>query len=231
MKVLMIVAIVLALMSMSSCGKNKSNDGEEVGSLGDGKVDVVINGNLNPETPQPLEGRYDAILRPLNTQLNGFIPSGRAKFNVSGETMEVTSYLEDDSRVQHIQNVHVGTRCPTQSDDENGDGLIDIVEMKKVTGDVLIPLDADLSSIAAGADSWPMGKGHTYVKSAKTTDMLNDLYASSRLTTDSSINLAGRVVMVHGTVDLSRVPQSVQTLNGLPRNITVPITCGVIKRL
>lgn len=226
MKGLKTLTILVALLSLSACG---DKDSGSTSDSGDGTQEVV-DSDLVPTEPQPLEGQYEAILRPLNTSVSGFIPSGKALFQATEAGLTVTSYLEDDSKVQHIQSVHVGTRCPTMKDDANGDGFVDTVEMAKSVGKVLLALDADLNSLSAGQDSHPVGNAYTYVKEARVNDMLNDLYTNDKLPAGSPLNLAGRVVVVHGTSDITRVPESVQTVNGLARNVTIPITCGIIKR-
>lgn len=223
-----LLIIPVVVLVLTACGKDSG------GSSTPG-TDVSI----QQMEPQKFEGKYDAILRPLNTSVSGFIPSGRTIIEVKEGDFTVISYLEDDSRVMHIQSIHEGVRCPTLQDDANKDGFIDAVEMKKATGNVLVPLDGDLNSQMAGQDFYPSGKTFTYNESASAETLLQDLYTKD-LPTNSSLvklqagaplNLEGRVVIIHGTAELARVPESVKTMNNLPRNVSIPITCGVIKRI
>ena len=92
------------------------------------------------------EGNYKAFLRPLNPSSNGFIPYGAAEFSLKGDQFTAKTYLDDDASVSHMQSIHMGTRCPTLSDDQNGDGLIDVQEALAVVGPAILPLDADLST-------------------------------------------------------------------------------------
>jgi hypothetical protein len=229
---------ILSLIALSvSCGGSGGSAGEAPANVRQQEEAPVENPTL--EEVQQLEGKYVAYLRPLNTVVNGWIPSGKAKFDINSENFSVDTYIEDvhesTTTLMHMQNVHVGTSCPTLADDKNGDGLIDIVEMKAVTGPILLPLDGDVESQAQGQEYYPIGKTYTYSRKAKVANMFQDLYQKdasgfAKLEIGSPLNLEGRVVMVHGTPLLARVPATVQT-NSYPRNVTIPITCGIIKRL
>lgn len=186
-----------------------------------------------------LTGKYKAFLRPMNTLISGFIPYGAAEIEVKEGDIAVVSYLDDDSQVSHYQSIFSGTECPTISSDMNGDGIIDITELAPLAGASLIPFDADLSSQKNGENIFPRGSSYTYRESANLQDLLGDLYLSDDNTSDNIMklspgkvfNIEGKVVIVFGTGDISRVPDSVKTFNALPRNLSVPIACGVIKRL
>lgn len=43
--------------------------------------------------------------------------------------------------------------------------------------------------------------------------------------------LEDRVIFIHGVPEGQKLPDSVQSLPGVPAYITVPIACGVIKAL
>jgi hypothetical protein len=218
-----LILIPIISLAVMSCGKQSSNNNQStVASF---------------EEDQPIEGEYKAFLRPLNTSVSGYIPSGAAEFKINDEKFNVKTYLDDDSPIGHIQHVYAGDKCPTLADDLNGDGLIDIQEAMRITGKSLIPLDNDLSSQKAGYGLFPTGKGFTYMKSIKLDVLLTDLTLPgedekfAKLNKNKNLNLAGRVVMIHGTADKSRVPLSVATLDDQPNNATIPIACGIIKRV
>ncbi|HXH75614.1 MAG TPA: hypothetical protein VNJ08_11645 [Bacteriovoracaceae bacterium] len=224
MKNVTLLAMTLALIITSSCGKKKSsNDASPNAGVTDGP-------QMEEGAAQVLDGNYEAILRPLNSQVSGYLPSGRAHFNILQGNFSAKTYLDDDSRVTHIQSVHVGRRCPTLADDKNADGFIDVVEMENATGKVLISLDGDLNSEMAGQQTFPLGTSFTYEREAKAELMFHDIYATSKLINNAPLNLEGRVVMIHGTSELSRVPETVQTTADRARNVSIPITCGIIKR-
>ncbi len=176
---------------------------------------------------QASEGLYRSPLRPLNNHLSGFIPTGMAEISVRGDVVVVKTLLDDDARVAHRQSILLGTRCPTLSDDTDRNGVIDVAEATRASGTTFIPLDGDLTSAALGAGVYPVGRGFTYVERAS----LQDLEADARARTGQNLNLAGRVILVHGVSAETPLPETVATLDASPRQATVPVACGILKRL
>ncbi len=105
--------------------------------------------------------------------------------------------------------------------------MIDLSEAIKVSGEVLIPLDRDLNSGVLGENLYPSGSGFTYTANASLVNLEKDV----RERTGENLNLSGRVVLIHGVAPLTRLPQTVSTLRGLSPQNSVPIVCGVLKRL
>ena len=101
--------ILTSLVAFTACGNKSSGNNSESSAN-------YVSGNLT--------GKYKAYLRPINTQANGFLPSGAAEIKAVSDALEVKTYLDDDTQVVHIQDIHAGTRCPTIADDLNGDGLL-----------------------------------------------------------------------------------------------------------
>lgn len=187
---------------------------------------------------QVTDGEYLAVLRPLNTQVSGYFPFGKAEIEVAGDEFEVVTYLDDDAQVNHMQSIHAGTRCPEQKDDTNGDGLVDINEAMAVVGKVLLPLDSDLTSQKAGEGEYPRGTSPTYTEVATLTSIMEDLKNRTqevpehlmKLEDDQNLAIEGKVVLVLGTSDQGTVPETVSSAFGLTRHETLPIVCGVIKQ-
>jgi hypothetical protein len=175
---------------------------------------------------QVSEGNYRAILRSLNNSLSGFIPTGVAEISITQDEAKVMTLLDDDARVTHLQSIHVGTRCPELRDDRNKDGLIDIKEAYAVVGKVLIPLDGDLSSAEEGANLYPVGSGFTYSEAVSLSELETDV--RSRL--KQNLNLAGRVILMHGVNGGTPLPETVQTMGTMLKQASIPIVCGVIAR-
>ena len=86
------------------------------------------------------EGQFEAILRPLNYHVNGFIASGKAQVTISQSSVEFLSVMDDAQAVTHVQSVHVGNRCPVEGDDMNNDGFVDIEEAMRASGDEMVSL-------------------------------------------------------------------------------------------
>lgn len=189
--------IVLSSVLAVSCGKGGggSNSGKSSSRL-----------------EEKQEGTYKAILRPLNIQLSGFIPTGVAEIKIADTQVDVKTLLDDDARVPHMQSIHVGKRCPTASDDKNKDGIVDMQEAIKASGNVLVPLDSNLNSVDEGKGIYPMGGGFTYQETTSLEKFGDNL------------KLNGRVVLIHGVAETTPLPARVQANE-------VPIVCGILKKI
>lgn len=191
------------------------------------------------EQQQELAGSYKAVLRPLNSAISGWIPYGNAEIKVSAGVLTIVTYLDDDQKVTHIQSIHEGKRCPDLTMDKNADGFIDMIEAKATIGNVLIPLDGDLSEQDLGRESYPQGGSFTYTKETSLEKLLADLYSTDlnpndhfiKLKSEQPFNIEGKVILIHGTADTNKIPISLQAHDGLSRSISVPIVCGVIRRI
>ena len=207
--------LTLSLALITSCGK-------------DGGSGSSSSPNINSTVEeQTAEGTYRAILRPMNNSLSGFLPTGFAEIRIEGDDAKIKTLLDDDAKVTHMQSIQMGTRCPNASDDTNGDGVIDIEESYRASGDVFIPLDGDLNSAEGGAGNYPIGRGFTYFKSAELTSLQQDTH----MRTKQNLNLGGRVILIHGTDSTASLPASVATRDGLSAQASVPVACGVIQRI
>jgi hypothetical protein len=206
--------LTLSLSLIASCGK----DG------GSKSSSPNINSTVEEQTA---EGTYRSVLRPMNNSLSGFLPNGFAEIRIEGDNAKIKTLLDDDARVTHMQSIHMGTRCPNASDDTNGDGVIDIEESYRASGDAFIPLDGDLNSAEKGAGNYPIGRGFTYLKSAELTSLQTD----TRMRTQQNLNLGGRVILIHGVDASTSLPATVATREGMTAQASVPVVCGVIQRI
>ncbi|WP_408095446.1 hypothetical protein ACJVC5_10420 [Peredibacter sp. HCB2-198] len=206
---------ILSLSLMSACGGSGGGGSNGKSSSGQAAISELR-----------AQGSYRAILRPFNNHLSGFLPSGFAEISIVGDNVSFKTMLDDDARVIHMQSVHTGTRCPNANDDTNGDSYVDINEAHAVVGKVLIPLDSDLNNHAKGAGFYPMGGGYTYVEAAS----LKNLESVIKAQTGEKLNLAGRVVLIHGVDASTMLPPTFGTIEGMPQVASAPIACGVIFR-
>lgn len=210
---LFVLTLLTSSLLFTSCGKD--DDKSSAGSLNPGIQE------------QQAEGSYRAILRPMNNSLSGFLPTGAANIKIIQNDVSVKTLLDDDARVAHIQSIHLSNRCPNSGDDSNGDGIIDINEAYKVTGEIFIPLDAGLDSAEDGQGVYPVGTGFTYVENTT----LDRLETDTKSRTGQNLNLGGRVVLIHGVAAVTSMPATVATRNGLTQQASVPIACGILKRI
>lgn len=179
--------------------------------------------SATPQQEQTQEGIYEADLLPVpgNEDVAGTI-SGKARFVHIADSFTATVNVDGAPAAAHIQHVHAGRACPTEAADTNQDTQVDVSEANAVSGLVLIPLDSDISSQASGSNS-STGASYDYTQVTSFSQMLSDLRADdtnpndivTKLPQGEELNLEGRVVMIHGVA-------------GDP---TLPIACGVIRRL
>lgn len=218
--------LIISLLSLASCGGSSGgSSGGNINTENSTRVETA-NGRENQEN----EGRYHAVIRPLNTSVYGFITSGGTDIEVSEGNIKIDVYMDDTSSAKHMQSIHAGIKCPTQEEDPNGDGFMDAVEIQSSAGAQLIPLDADISSLEKGADIYPTTSEWSYKESAYLEDLLNDLRSKNKLLSDEELNLDGRVVIVYGAPASKTLPATVAALPGKTQQESTPIGCGVIRR-
>lgn len=187
-------------------------------------------------------GIYRAELVPMNSSVAGQT-SGTIEIVIEGDEVSVEATVTGaPAGVKHLQNIMVGTACPSESADANGDGMIDIMESMKVSGKILIPLDSNISEQMMGLDYGPIANGsgaYVYRRSTTLTSLMADLRAADPDTQDfivklpfgGDLNLAGRVVMIHGVSYQSSLAESVSTMGDLTRETSFPIACGKLMRV
>lgn len=222
---------LLTLLSLVACGSDGGGGNSNNGS-GPGQ-------SVSREMAEATPGTYYAVLRPVNFHSNGFIPYGAATFSLTGDQLLVNTSMDDDQAVTHRQSLHMGSRCPTLSDDTNGDGFVDYNEAMSVVGPVLMPLDAELNSQLLGAEVYPRGPGMTYKKIASLSKINSDLWAADedpsdniiKLSAGKSLGIEGRVVLAHGTSNQSSFPSSLGTYKNEPAHLSLPVVCGVLEKI
>lgn len=165
---------------------------------------------------------YKSHLLPLNSIVAGN-SIGLLEWVVSSSQMRIqltmTNTPED---LEHFQAIHQGSQCPNESSDLNDDGIIDIEELKKVSGNMMFPLDSDLTSGPAG--DFSSSRSNLYGNYVYWTEVENQLMRNIA----SSENPENRVVVVYGIRQDFNLPSSVASLEGKIHRF-VPISCGVIK--
>jgi hypothetical protein len=206
------ILIISTLLLFISCGRkeNEINSDPQVRDYGE----------------QNSVQHFRGILRPINNQLSGFLPTGIAEVKIINDKIEVKTLLDDDAKVIHIQSIHLGNRCPEQIDDKNVDGLIDIEEAHFASGNIYIPLDSDLNSELLGQGNYPMGGGYTYFETASLKAISKDLESRNQ-----TLDFLNRVVLIHGTYSKSDLPGTIETLGIYPVEKSLPIACGVLRKL
>ena len=186
------------------------------------------------------QGIYRAVLRPLNTAVAGET-TGTVEIRITGDDVVVESNVVGaPAGVKHLQNITTSNACPIT--DTNGDTFIDIAEALPATGQILIPLDSDLSEQLDGMDFGPIANSsgsYVYKRSTTLSLMLADLRAFDpdpldpvvKIAPEQDLNLSGRVLIVHGVDRSSNLPDSVATVGSVSREQALPIACGQLVRI
>ena len=197
-------------------------------------------GTAQQPEQQSQEGEYRVRLLPVNpTIANSGSATGEGTFTIQGDEFRAVMNVTGAPNAEHPQHIHVGNRCATAADDANGDGVIDAREASAATGSALVPLDADLRAQDAGENNNPTGAGYNYNESTSLQAMLADLRLPDtetsddlvKLPVDEDLNLAGKVVEVHGVPAETTLPGTVQGLDDSTAQESLPILCGVIERV
>lgn len=226
MKHSLINVMSLSLLTMVvACGKSSNNSGTST----DGSRQEM----------QVTEGHYRAPIRPINSYVSGWVPSGMADIRINGDEIQVSTWMHDAAAVPHMQNIHLGTKCPPLSADTNNDGFIDINELQRVVNKVFLPLDDDLEHQLEGQDKYPSGKLYNYFKKGSLSKMMEDLWGPDQDRSDNIVklkrgqplNLEGKVIIVHGSATNRVFPGSVASDGKNTVQATIPIGCGIIERM
>jgi hypothetical protein len=196
-EVLPIILGACLLTTLISCG-DSSNDSNS--------------GNAPQEQTQ--EGLYQADLIPENASVSS--AKGSSEITLVGDEFNVVVTMVDALSTTHAQHIHAGTRCPTATDDTNGDGLIDAVEATVVYGAAILPLDDDLVS---NSGTFPSGAIYTYAENASFAQLLTNLNLQT-------LNVEGLVINIHGVSASTTLPATVQGTKD-----EFPVSCGIIKRI
>lgn len=215
------------LLTMVACGSDDDDNGS----------------GSRPQEQQETVGTYKATLAPipLNTTVAGN-PTGTLDVVIEGDEFKATMNMQGvPGNVVHAQHITVGSSCPTATNDVNNDSYVDVLEGAPNYGLILIPLDGDLEDQDDGENGFPRansGGSYTWSKTASLSRMIADLQDADVDLEDgltklngSDLNLAGKVVIVHGVNSNSNLPDSVATLDDFRNHQSLPIACGVIERV
>jgi hypothetical protein len=225
------VLLLVPLVFLPACGKSNSNAGLPI----EKKKSLPVNGSN-------IEGIYHAEFSAINPQAAGSL-QGSATLLRRGDSFKAFVKLVDSTpRLWHPQNVYLGNRCPTEADDGNGDGYVDAPEGERAYGKILLPLDSNLRSQAAGQNVYPVADltgSYFYERDAGFGELFADLRDLDPDETDDVVKLgagqgldfSGKVVVVHGVSSTETLPETVAGKNGQGPHRALPVACGVLKQV
>lgn len=191
--------VTLMIFTFVSCGGYDDDDSDDSTSV--------------PQEEQSQEGTYRTVANAVNPDVTS--SAGATQVRVEGDQFEVELFGSGPSTT-HGQYIHAGTRCPTDEDDTNGDGVIDSVEGLAVYGERVISLDSDLAS---NGGVFPFAPTYRYAEDASVSEMLSNLNIPT-------LDLEEKVITIQGVPEATTLPATAQG----PKS-DFPIACGVLQRV
>lgn len=187
------------------------------------------------QPPTSAQLLYSAELEPLNTNVTENAAGGTANFIIAGDTLTLgvtaTGLYPEIMHLQHYHGFTDGREasCPPPEADTNGDGIIDLIETQEYTGITLVPLHANPVSLEIQNQTYPTaGEDGSYsyeqvVSASALEDALQSAHGIEELA------LERRTVFLHGINPDTELPESVQSLPGVPAHVTLPVACGELE--
>ncbi len=179
---------------------------------------------------------YRAEITALNESVTGKMPSGTASLQIKGDSLTINIELSDlPPDMMHLQHYHGfidgrDATCASMDQDGNNDGVIDLIETKKVSGVTLVPFHDDPVSLEIKTETYPVADNQgkaSYEKTLSLTQLEKNLRKKHNITT---LLFQNRVVYIHGINPEKSLPETIQSLPEVPAHITLPIACGKLER-
>ena len=208
--------ILLSLVAFSCTNSNKSSDQES-------------------QTQEPITQIYEAQIQSLNSNVTNLQTSGKARFVIDGNKMHITIDIKNaPPAIEHWQHFHGFTdegiaTCASESEDVNGDGIIDVVETETVSGTTMVPFNKLPAEMDIPTDTYPVAddNGSYHYEIEVSLDDLESAFANAF--GGSELNLDSRVIYIHGVPSDTNLPETVASLGDIPAHVTLPIACGKIE--
>jgi hypothetical protein len=180
---------------------------------------------------------YRARLRPMNQSANEMRPSGVAVVTTTSDSMIIEVQMRGVApEIMHMQHIHgfvngMQASCPTEAQDANYDGIVDLIETENVSGITLIPFHGNPASLELLSGTYPVAdnKGEYSYRQAVPLEELRQ--ALRRKHGIQDLALEERLVFVHGVDPRRSLPNSVSSLTAVPPSVTVPVACGRLVRV
>lgn len=185
---------------------------------------------------------YSAELVVMNQKVAGQL-SGAANFKI--ENSDFVAYIRLYNSLTgliHEQRYYHADACPTMDADTNNDGFIDIVETNNSLGQPIFPLDADITTLEAGKDTFPAGDNmgtYWYEQIMDYNSLLDELHQGDKDASDDFVGLSPAeqidldegVIIIMGVPSFTVLPETVATTNGYANFQTLPVACGSLKKV
>jgi hypothetical protein len=187
-----------------------------------------------PEMAASTGQTFTAQLSPVNAGLLGSTPTGEARLEILGDSMtimvDVRGVPPGMAHLQHFHGFEDGSaaRCPGAEADQNGDGIIDVVETAPMAGTTMVPFHGEPKNMEIAAETYPHADQQGSY-SYRRTVALEELRSAFREKFGGNLDLDRRVVFIHGVPQDMHLPATAETKAGLPAHATLPIACGELR--
>lgn len=195
--------------------------------LAAGIAPATAQDNENELTEERFLGTFDSV----NPEL-GAPPVGMVSIRRKGDNLEFNLRGTGFDREMHLVHLHGFAEadpreavCPTIEADTNGDGFVDLIETRPIAGVTMVPFTDDPASLKIHAETYPKPNEAGKVRYHKTVD-LQALESAMQEQFGTSPALGRRVVFIHGVAEDTDLPETVQSLEGVPAEVTIPIACA-----
>lgn len=180
---------------------------------------------------------YIAEINGINSSLTKNEVSGQAIFIIANGELSISIAVKGLApNIMHLQHIHgfmngkKGT-CAQAEADTNNDGIIDLIETHIYSGKTLVPFNASPIELVIKSDSYPVADENGLITYSMTISLDELESAIQKEYGINQLSLEDRVIFIHGIPESDPLPESVQSLPGVPAFITVPVACGTIKAL
>ncbi len=233
-----VIPVLLILSSLVACGKKKSKSGTESSvtpAVPEVPTAPVTPGvpEVNPTptptptpspspTPMMKKGSYNLIQRPLNRSYSRLKGSGSLVIN--DHSLQIKLSVTGATPLRMIYQELLRGKCPTALDDRNSDGIVDAAELARETAPLLL-VDRDLDALKE-TSIYPIPNlfGSYAYESA------GELAAFKKtLLSDGDFDPRDHVIVLRGSAQFLKFPNSVESLEGKPVSETLPVACFEMK--
>jgi hypothetical protein len=183
----------------------------------------------------PAHAVYVAHLHAMNAGVTKTATAGEARFTVNGDQLTIDIKVHgappDTVHWQHFHGFKDGqpASCATTAADANHDGIVDLIETGKASGTTMVPFITDPASMDVAHGTYPTADAHGAYHYHETVSLKALDAAFGKAFPGQQLDLAKRVVYIHGVPSATQLPSSVASLGPIPAQVTLPIACGKIE--
>lgn len=184
----------------------------------------------------PAHEVYVAELKSLNGEATRSSTQGEARFTIHGDELTIDIRVQgappDTVHWQHFHGFENGSSagCPTAAADVNHDGIVDLIETGNASGTTMVPFDGDPAGMDVAHGTYPTADAHGAYHYRQTVSLKALGAAFAKAFPGQQLDLAERVVYIHGVPAGQTLPTTVASLGPIPAHVTLPIACGKIER-